>query len=50
MIQQPLSNPALSIERIVQLYDSWGKKDKTDEWRKKLAEAKKKNNKPTNCI
>jgi tetratricopeptide (TPR) repeat protein len=26
--------------RLVQLYDAWGKKDKADEWRKKLNEAK----------
>jgi hypothetical protein len=23
--------------RIVQLYDAWGRKDKADEWRKRLA-------------
>jgi tetratricopeptide (TPR) repeat protein/tRNA A-37 threonylcarbamoyl transferase component Bud32 len=28
------------LERLVQLYDAWGKKDKADPWRKKLAEAK----------
>jgi serine/threonine protein kinase len=27
-------------ERLVELYDAWGKKDKADEWRKRLAEAK----------
>jgi tetratricopeptide (TPR) repeat protein len=30
-----------SLERLVQLYDAWGKKDKADEWRKKLQEEKK---------
>ena len=25
--------------RIVALYDAWGKKDKADQWRKRLAEA-----------
>jgi hypothetical protein len=29
-----------AIERIVELFDAWGKKDKADEWRKKLEEAK----------
>jgi eukaryotic-like serine/threonine-protein kinase len=24
-----------ALERLVRLYDSWGKKDKADEWRKK---------------
>ena len=28
------------IERLVQLYDAWGKKDKADEWRKKREAAK----------
>ncbi|MHB1425998.1 MAG: DNA ligase [Gemmataceae bacterium] len=28
-------------ERLVQLYDAWGKKDKADEWRKKLDETAK---------
>jgi hypothetical protein len=26
------------IERLVQLYDGWGKKDKADRWRKQLEE------------
>ncbi|MHB1423544.1 MAG: tetratricopeptide repeat protein [Gemmataceae bacterium] len=30
-----------AIERLVQLYDAWGKKDKADEWRKKLDTRKK---------
>ena len=25
-----------ALERLVQLYDAWGKQDKADEWRKKL--------------
>ena len=25
-----------ALERLVQLYDAWGKKDKAEEWRKKL--------------
>ena len=25
------------MERLVQLYDAWGKKDKADDYRKKLA-------------
>jgi serine/threonine protein kinase/tetratricopeptide (TPR) repeat protein len=29
-----------ALERVVQLYDAWEKKDKADEWRKKLAAAK----------
>jgi hypothetical protein len=29
-----------ALERLVQLYDAWGKKDKADEWRKKLEETK----------
>ena len=28
-----------ALERLVQLYDAWGKKDKADEWRKKLNQA-----------
>ncbi|MBI3862455.1 MAG: protein kinase [Planctomycetia bacterium] len=28
-----------ALGRLVQLYDAWGKKDKADEWRKKLNEA-----------
>src|SRR5205823_126660 len=35
---RPLITDALG--RLVQLYDAWGKKDKADEWRKKLEEAK----------
>jgi hypothetical protein len=26
------------LERLIQLYDEWGKKDKADVWRKVLAE------------
>jgi hypothetical protein len=29
-----------ALERLVQLYDAWEKKDKADEWRKKLEETK----------
>jgi tetratricopeptide (TPR) repeat protein len=29
-----------ALERLVQLYDAWGKKDEADAWRKKLDEAK----------
>jgi tetratricopeptide (TPR) repeat protein len=29
-----------AVERLVQLYDAWGQKDKADGWRKKLDEAK----------
>jgi hypothetical protein len=29
-----------ALERLVRLYDAWGKKDKSDEWRKKLAQTK----------
>jgi tetratricopeptide (TPR) repeat protein len=25
-----------AVERLVQLYDAWGKKDKAEEWRKKI--------------
>jgi hypothetical protein len=32
---------AEGVERIVQLYDAWGKKDQADTWRKKLEEARK---------
>jgi non-specific serine/threonine protein kinase/serine/threonine-protein kinase len=35
---RPLMTDAL--ERLVQLYDAWDEKDKADEWRKKLNEAK----------
>ena len=34
------NRPTEALERLVQLYDAWGKKDKADEWRKKLEEAK----------
>jgi len=30
-----------ALERLVQLYDGWGKKDKADEWRRKLDDQKK---------
>ena len=30
-----------ALERIVQFYDAWGKKNKADPWRKKLEEAPK---------
>jgi hypothetical protein len=29
-----------ALERLVQLYDAWGKKDKADAWRKKLEQTK----------
>ena len=29
-----------ALERLVQLYDAWGQKEKAAEWRKKLEEAK----------
>jgi WD40 repeat protein/serine/threonine protein kinase len=29
-----------AVERLVQLYDEWGRKDKADEWRRKLAVTK----------
>jgi hypothetical protein len=29
-----------ALERLVQLYDAWGRKDKADEWRQKRQEAK----------
>ena len=34
--------PRLSeaLERLVQLYDAWGKPDEADEWRKKQEESK----------
>jgi TolA-binding protein len=35
-----------AVERLVRLYDAWGKKDKADEWRKKLGEAKAAGKKP----
>jgi hypothetical protein len=35
-----------ALERLVQLYDAWGQKDKADEWRKKL-EAAQATTKPT---
>ena len=31
---------AETLEGLVQLYDAWGRKDKADEWRKKLEAAK----------
>jgi serine/threonine protein kinase/lipopolysaccharide biosynthesis regulator YciM len=47
MKQQEAKIPAMgkarlteALERLVQLYDAWGKKDKADEWRKKLEETK----------
>jgi hypothetical protein len=36
-----------ALERLVQLYDSWGQHDKADAWRKKLEE-KRPAAKPTN--
>jgi len=35
------------LERLVQLYEAWGKKDKAAEWRKKLAEARAAERNPT---
>ncbi len=32
--------PAQAAARVVELYESWGKKDKADEWRRKLKGAK----------
>jgi outer membrane protein assembly factor BamD (BamD/ComL family) len=32
---------AEALERLVKLYDDWGKKDQASEWRQKLEEAKK---------
>jgi len=32
---------AQALQRLVQLYDRWDKKDKADEWRIKLEEQKK---------
>src|SRR5262249_2359444 len=29
-----------ALERVVQLYDAWGKKDKADEWRRKVPVSK----------
>ena len=29
-----------ALERLVKLYEAWGKKDQADEWRKKLPVAK----------
>lgn len=34
------SRLAESLERLVQFYDAWGKKDEAAQWRKKLDEAK----------
>ena len=31
-----------ALERLVQLYDAWGKKDQADLWRTKLEDARKK--------
>ncbi|HLN26971.1 MAG TPA: tetratricopeptide repeat protein, partial [Gemmataceae bacterium] len=36
-----------ALERLVQLYEAWGKKDKAAEWRKKLAEARAAERNPT---
>jgi hypothetical protein len=30
-----------ALQRLVQLYEGWGQKDKADEWRKQLDEQKK---------
>jgi tetratricopeptide (TPR) repeat protein len=30
-----------ALQRLVQLYDAWGKKDEADKWRKALADAKR---------
>jgi hypothetical protein len=30
-----------ALERLVQLYDAWGKKDQADKWRQQLREATK---------
>jgi hypothetical protein len=35
-----------ALERLVQLYDAWGQKDKADEWRKRLAAAQAEAKKP----
>jgi eukaryotic-like serine/threonine-protein kinase len=35
------SRTAEALERLVQLYDGWGKKDQATEWRQKLEEQKK---------
>ena len=32
---------AEALQRLVQLYDGWEKKEKADEWRRKLDEKKK---------
>ena len=39
----PAGNPRLSeaLERLVQLYDAWGKPEQAAAWRKRLQEAKK---------
>jgi non-specific serine/threonine protein kinase/serine/threonine-protein kinase len=34
------------LERIVQLYDAWGKKDQAAPWRKNLEEARKPSSPP----
>jgi eukaryotic-like serine/threonine-protein kinase len=38
--QEDKARLAESLERLAQLYDGWGKKDKADEWRKKWSAAK----------
>jgi serine/threonine protein kinase len=36
---QHKARPTEALERLVQLYDAWGRKDKADEWRRKLTDA-----------
>lgn len=35
-----------ALQRLVQLYDAWGKKDQADKWRKELAAAKAREKQP----
>ena len=32
-----------AVERLVELYDAWGRKDQADEWRRRLVEVSKSN-------
>lgn len=38
--QEGMARLTEALERLAQLYDSWGKKDKADEWRKRWEAAK----------
>ena len=40
-VPAPTSRATETLQRLVQLYDGWGKKDKATEWRQKFDEQQK---------